>query len=180
MSGHNKWKQIKHKKAKADGNRSKIFSKYSRLITQIAREVKGQMTNPRLVAAITKAREYNMPNDNIDRAVKKWQDQGGELEAIAYEAYGPGGAALIIETLSPNRNKTAQEVKHALTDKGFALAGIGAATWAFNKETAGENVGEWTAHTTTPLSPEDTIALESLIEALEELDDVQDVYTNAE
>lgn len=176
MSGHNKWKQIKHKKAKADGARSKIFAKYSRLITQIARDVKGDLNNPRLSVAITKAREFNMPNDTIDRAVKKASEAGGDLEAITYESYGPGGAALIINVLTPNHNKSAQEVKHILSEHGAALAGIGAALWAFEKDAE----GELNPTTTIPLSADDSLALEKLIDALEELEDVQDVYTNAE
>ncbi len=98
------------------------------------------------------------------------------MEAITYEAYGPGGCAMVIETLTDNRNKAAQEIKHILSDHGFALAGIGAATWAF-MHTPGEG---WIAQTTVPLTDEDGEKLGELVDALEENDEVQDVYTNAE
>jgi transcriptional/translational regulatory protein YebC/TACO1 len=97
------------------------------------------------------------------------------MENITYEAYGPGGCALVIEALTDNRNKAAQEVKHILSKNGFSLAAMGAATWAFKKES-----GEWIPTTTTQISEEDGKILEQLIEELEENDEVQDVYTNAE
>ena len=97
------------------------------------------------------------------------------MESITYEAYGPGGCALIIEALTTNRNKAAQEVKHILSDSGFELAAPGSASWAFTKE-----AGEWKPNMTVPVSEEDGKVLEDLIEKLEENDEVQDVYTNAE
>lgn len=176
MSGHNKWSKIKNKKAVTDAAKSKIFSKMAKLISTASRQVGGDTSSPILRATIEKAREYNMPADNIERAVKKGAGSDTiALEAITYEAYGPGGSALIIETLTDNRNKAAQEVKFILSKHGFALAGVGSATWAFTKEQDG-----WKPNTTIPLSEEDGKILGALIEELEDNDEIQDVYTNAE
>ncbi len=175
MSGHNKWSQIKHQKAKTDGQKSKIFSKFAKLIGQEAKKAGGNINSPGLKAAIDRARAANMPSDNIDRAVKKATTQTENLESITYEAYGPGGCALVIEALTDNKNKAAQEIKHILSLNSFALAGIGAATWAFDKKD-----GEWIPKTTVPIGEEDGKLLEKLIEELENNDEVQGVYTNAE
>lgn len=176
MAGHNKWSKIKRQKAGTDAAKSKIFGKMARAIATASRQVNGDVNSPSLRAAIEKAREFNMPNDNIDRAVKKGSGAEAEaMEAITYEAYGPGGCALIIEALTGNRNKAAQEVKFILSENGFALAGIGSVTWAFRKEGI-----EWIPNQTLPLSEEDSQKLEKLIGELEDNDEVQDVYTNAE
>ena len=178
MSGHNKWSKIKNKKAVTDAAKSKIFSKMAKLISTASRQVKGDVSSPILRAAIDKAREYNMPADNIDRAVKKGSGSDAEaLDAITYEAYGPGGSALIIEALTNNRNKAAQEVKFILSKNGFQLAAPGAASWAFTRE---PTTNDLRPTTTIKLSENDEIALEKLIEELEDNDEVQDVYTNAE
>jgi YebC/PmpR family DNA-binding regulatory protein len=175
MSGHNKWSKIKNRKAVTDAQKSKIFTKVVRLLTVEAKKAHGDVTAPGLATAIVKAREANMPNDNIERAVKKASSDPGSMEAITYEAYGPGGSAMIIETLTDNRNKAAQEVKHILVLHGTELAGIGAATWAFEKTHEG-----WIPKTTVTLGDEDGAKLGALIDELEENDEVQAVYTNAE
>lgn len=176
MSGHNKWSKIKRQKAGTDAAKSKTFSKLARAISTASRQAHGNVTSPVLRTAIEKAREYNMPNDNIERAIQKGIGAGAEaMEAITYEAYGPGGCALVIEALTSNRNKAAQEVKFILSENGLTLAGVGSATWAFTKEN-----GEWKPNMTVPLSEEDSKKLEKLIEELEENDEVQEVYTNAE
>lgn len=176
MSGHNKWSKIKHKKAGTDAAKSKIFSKMAKLISTASKQTNGDTSSPVLRAAIEKAREYNMPADNIERAVKKGAGADAEaLEAITYEAYGPGGSALIIEALTDNRNRAAQEVKFILSKNGFTLAAPGSAAWAFTKEN-----NEWKPNMTVPISEEDGKILEALIEELENNDEVQDVYTNAE
>ena len=174
MSGHNKWSKIKNRKAVTDAQKSKIFTKVVRLLTVEAKKAHGDVNAPGLAAAIVKAREANMPNDNIERAVKKGNDPTN-MEPITYEAYGPGGCAMVIEALTENRNKAAQEVKHILSLHGTELAGMGAATWAFEKTHDG-----WIPNTTVALSDEDGAKLGDLIEALEENDEVQAVYTNAE
>jgi YebC/PmpR family DNA-binding regulatory protein len=177
MSGHNKWSKIKNKKAVTDAAKAKIFSKMVKLISTASREAKGDTSSPTLRAAIEKAREYNMPNDNIERAVKKGVGVGQEnFEAITYEAYGPAGSAIIIEALTTNRNKAAQEVKHILSKHGFELARPGSATWAFTKNES----GDWVPNMAMPISEEDGKILEALIEELEENEEVQEVYTNAE
>ena len=176
MAGHNKWSKIKRQKAGTDAAKSKIFGKLARAISTASREAKGNTTSPILRTAIEKAREFNMPSDNIERAIKKGVGTESEaLESITYESYGPGGTALVIEALTSNRNKAAQEVKFILSENGCALAGVGSATWAFSKEN-----GEWIPNMTVPISEEDSQKLEKLINELEENDEVQDIYTNAE
>ncbi|MEK7227647.1 MAG: YebC/PmpR family DNA-binding transcriptional regulator [Patescibacteria group bacterium] len=178
MSGHNKWSKIKNKKAGTDAAKSKIFSKMARLIATASKQVKGDTSSPILRAAIDKAREYNMPSDNIERAVKKGADPSTQhLEPITYESYGPGGSALIIEALTDNRNKAAQEVKFILSQHGFSLAAPGSAMWAFKREPTTNNLQPTM---TIKLSEADGQILEKLIEELEDNDEVQEVYTNAE
>ncbi len=177
MSGHNKWSKIKNKKAATDAVKSKIFSKMAKLIAAASRQAKGDATSPVLRAAIEKAREYDMPANNIERAIRSGAGANTDtLETITYEAYGPGGSALVIETLTSNRNKAAQEVKFILSKHGFALAAPGSATWGFKKE---PTTKDWQPTTTIQLSEQDARKLEALIEELEDNDEVQDVYTNA-
>ncbi|MDB5238834.1 MAG: YebC/PmpR family DNA-binding regulatory protein [Candidatus Parcubacteria bacterium] len=176
MSGHNKFSKIKHLKAKNDAQKSKVYGKYVRLITVEAKKANGNLSSPGLAAAIEKARKENMPNDTIDRAVKKaTTDTGAAMETIVYEAYGPGGIAILIEALTDNRNKAAQEVKAILARHDLALAAPGSASWAFTKEGP-----EWKPTMTMPLEDADIEKLTSLVEELEENDEVQAVFTNAE
>ena len=134
------------------------------------------MASAGLRAVVERARKDNMPNDLIDRAVKKGAGgDAGNMEAVLYEAYGPGGCAIVIEGLTDNRNRTVAEIKHLLSKRGLALAGPGAAVWAFQKTSEG-----FEPQTTVPLSDEDGEALSSLLEELDDHDDVQSVYTNAE
>jgi YebC/PmpR family DNA-binding regulatory protein len=176
MAGHNKYSKIKHIKAKTDAQKSKIFGKMVRLITVEAKKAGGNLSSPGLKAAIERAREENVPNDTIDRAVKKAStDNSAAMENVTYESYGPGGCAIIIEGLTENRNKTAQEMKFILSKHNCELAAIGSASWAFQKTHEG-----WVPQTMIPISEEDGKKLEALIEELENNDDVQDVFTNAE
>ena len=176
MSGHNKWSQIKNQKAKTDGQKSKVYSKHARLIALEAKKAGTNLLSPSLTAAIERAKKENVPRDVIDRAVKKGGETGGaQMDSITYEAYGPGGCAIVIEALTENRNKAAQEVKHILSKNGFAIATPGSATWAFTRENM-----EWNANMTVPLSDEDLTVLEKIVEELEDNDEVQSVYTNAE
>lgn len=174
MSGHSKWAKIKHKKAATDARKSKVFSKLVRYIQVEAKKAKGDRNAPGLRLAIEKARAENMPADNIDRAISKASGEGVELETLTYEAYGPGGAAIIIEGYTDNRNRTSQEIKHLLSQHGGSLANPGAALWAFQRNEDG-----LTATTTVDLSDEDLEKLAQLIDEIEEHDDVQNVYTNA-
>lgn len=176
MSGHNKYSKIKHIKAKTDAQKSKIFGKMSRLITVEAKKVGGNISSPSLQAVIERARKENMPVDTIERAIKKaTTDNSASMESITYEAYGPGGVAVIIDVLTDNRNKAAQEIKHILSNHGSELAAPGSATWAFTKTHEG-----WKANSTIPLEEADINKLESMVEELEENDEVQGVHTNAE
>lgn len=176
MAGHNKWSKIKRQKEKTDAQKSKIFSKFAKAISTASREAKGDVASPTLRAVIEKAQEFNMPRENIERAVKKGLGGDGEqLDSITYEAYGPGGCALIIDALTGNRNKAAQEVKFILSQFGIELAQPGSASWAFKREG-----GEWIPTMPVQISEEDGAKLEEIIEKLEENDEVQEVYTNAE
>ena len=179
MSGHNKWSQIKHKKGITDAKKSKIFSKLVRFISVEAKLAKGDLNAPGLRASIEKAKKVNMPGENIERAIKKASETGAQMESIMYETYGPGGVGIIIETLTDSRNRTAQDIKHVLTKNGFMLGGIGSVAWSFTKEKTREGT-EWKPNMLTPISDEDLELLDKLVEELEENDDVQDVYTNAE
>jgi YebC/PmpR family DNA-binding regulatory protein len=173
MSGHNKWSQIKEKKGATDAKRSALFTKLVKLIKTEAKLAHSDLNSPSLKAAIEKAKAANMPKDNIDRAIASSENVAEEK--VTYEAYGPGGCALIIEGLTDSRNRTSQEIKHILSEQGLALANPGSATWAFSKKD-----GVWTPTTSIPLSDEDGTKLSELIEQLENDPDVQDVYTNAE
>lgn len=176
MSGHNKFSKIKHLKARNDAQKSKHFGKLVRVITVEAKKAGGNLSSPGLAAAIDKARKENMPNDTIDRAVKKaMTDNSAAMESIIYETYGPGGVAILIDALTDNRNKAAQEIKHVLSLNGFELASPGSASWAFQKTQEG-----WTPTTTIPLEDADIEFLAKLVGELEDNEDVQNVYTNAE
>src|SRR4029079_11687685 len=125
MAGHSQFKNIMHKKGRADKARSKLFSKLAREITTAAKlGMPDPAMNPRLRAAVIAARAENMPKDNIERAIKK--SQAGEAESyedMRYEGYGPGGVAVIVETLTDNRNRTAGDVRAAFTKSGGKLPG---------------------------------------------------------
>ena len=176
MSGHNKWSKIKHKKAASDGARSKVFSKHSTLIAMESRACAGNLASPGLAAAIERAKKDSMPKDNIDRAVAKGAGTDGvKLEAITYEAYGPGGVAIIITCVTDNNNRTAPEIRHIFTKAGLALGSPNSALWAFTKTADG-----YVPNSPTELNDQDGEKLANLIEALEDNDDVQDVYTTAD
>lgn len=176
MSGHNKFSKIKHLKAKNDAQKSAQFGKLVRLIAVAAKKSKGDRTSADLSVAIEKARKENMPNDTIDRAIKKaTTDNSAAMESHVYEAYGPGGVAVLIDALTDNKNKAAQEIKSILTRHETSLAAQGSASWAFKK------VGQsWEATSTVPLEDADIEKLTSLVTDLEANDEVQEVFTNAE
>ena len=174
MAGHNKWTQIKRQKGASDGKRAQLFGKLSRMISSQVKVSNGDRNSPLVRAAIDKARAADMPVDTIERAISK-ATETKDLETIVYEAYGPGGAGLIIECLTDNRNKSAQEVRHILSKNGFAMAGIGSVMWAFQKE-----AGEFKPTMTVPISDEDSELLGKLVDELEANDEVQEVTTNAE
>jgi len=238
MSGHSKWATIKRAKGKADAARGKLFNRLIREITIAARIGGGDTdANPRLRSAVANARSNNMPNKNIDTAIKKGT---GEIEGVSYEeavfeGYGPGGVAIMIESTTDNRNRTVAEVRHALTKAGGNLGNTNSVNWMFNSkgqiiiakdamdeenlmevvlEAGAEDLDtegdEYVVSTAPevfedvraacekvgikPLSaevtkiPENTVKVEGdaalktmkLIDALDDLDDTQNVYTNAD
>jgi YebC/PmpR family DNA-binding regulatory protein len=136
VSGHSKWASIKHKKAATDAKRGKLFSKLSRAITVAAKEGGGNPDmNMTLASAIQKARDNSMPADNIDRAVKRGTGDvdGVSYEEITYEAYAPGGVALVIEVMTDNRNRAAADVRSTVTRAGGTLAATGSTAWMFER-----------------------------------------------
>jgi len=236
MSGHSKWATIKRKKGAADARRGKVFTKLIREIATASRIGGGDPdSNARLRLAMEKARAANMPKDNIERAIKKGTGVG-EVEAyeeVVYEGYGPGGAALYVETLTDNKNRTVGELRHALTKFGGNLGASGCVSYLFEKkgqlvfdradldadalleaalESGADDVietGEAVEVVTAParfdalrraleaagwkpasagivMAPASTVSIEGeaaesmlrLVDALEDLDDVQNVYAN--
>ncbi|MBI3314075.1 MAG: YebC/PmpR family DNA-binding transcriptional regulator [Candidatus Omnitrophica bacterium] len=238
MSGHSKWASIKHKKAAADSKRGKIFTKLIRELTVAAKMGGGDPnTNPRLRTIIDTAKDANMPADNIERAIKKGTGEleGVTYEEVAYEGYGPQGAALLVHCLTDNKNRTAAEIRSIFSKANGAMAGQGSVAWLFEKKglivvdaskttedklmeialSAGaEDLSQSGTHFEVTTAPHDFeavreavkkagIAMESsqvtmipknlvpvsaesartvlkLIEALEDHDDVQNVYTNCD
>ncbi len=175
MAGHSKWAKLKHTKGKTDAQKAKTFSKLVRFITVEAKKARGDRNAPGVRTAIEKARAANMPADNIERALNKASGDGMELEQVVYEAYGPGGCALIVEGYTDSRNRTSQELKHLLSLHGGSLANPGAAMWAFTKSAE----GKLEALSPIELSDDDAQKLANLVDELEEHDDVNEVYTNA-
>lgn len=237
MAGHNKWKQIKHRKGAADAKRGQVFSKLVKEITIAAREAgTNPDANPRLRAACERAREEGLPKENMERAIARaaGRDEGAELAEVRYEASAPGGVAILIECITDNKNRTVNEIKHLLDEHGARLAEPGSLSWGFEKigvmecaaragaahdaselaivesgardftqtedgwmiETAlaaRENVRaaleragftiramrhDYQAKSPITLAPDIAQKIESLIDALDDHDDVQEVYTN--
>ncbi|MDO8560909.1 MAG: YebC/PmpR family DNA-binding transcriptional regulator [bacterium] len=240
MSGHSKWAQIKHKKAASDAKKGTLFSKMVRLIMVAAKDKGGGPTmNPKLRMAIEKARSIGMPKDNIERAIVRGSIamEAGSLEEVFYEAYGPGGAALLIHGITDSSNRTTNEIKHALSEHGGKLAGKGSVEWLFEKlgavdipqnkntiprddlmliliDAGAKDVKDYEGGVTAYIAPQsaesyketldkkniisenaridylpktplilnekDEALLEKLITALNEDEDIQEIYTNAE
>jgi YebC/PmpR family DNA-binding regulatory protein len=137
MSGHSKWSTIKHKKAARDAKRGKLFTKLIKEITVAARMGGGDISsNPRLRTAVTTARTQSMPGENIDRAIKKGTGdlEGVTYEEIQYEGYGPGGAAIIAQILTDNKNRTVSEIRRLFTKHGGNLGETGCVSWMFDKK----------------------------------------------
>jgi YebC/PmpR family DNA-binding regulatory protein len=168
MSGHSKWSQIKHKKALTDKKKGQVFSKLSRLITLAAKKGADPKSNPSLAQAIENARVMNMPNDNIERAIKKVSDKSQvQLEELSIEALGPGGIALKIKAITDNRNRTMAEIKKILAEHASKLVQPGSLTWMFNQ----------------PLIINDPAVherVDKLFEALDDQDEVEEVTSNLE
>lgn len=238
MSGHNKWSTIKHKKGAADARRGKIFTKLIKEITIAARMGGGDINaNPRLRTAVLAAKAENMPKDNIERAIKKGTGEleGAVYEEIVYEGYGPGGAAVLVDSLTDNKNRTVAEVRHIFSKAGGNLGANGCVSYLFAKkgyitvekaavnedvfmekalESGAEDIQEegdifevitapedfeavrtaleksdiametaeitMLPQTTTELQGKEAEQMIRLMENLEDCDDVQKVYTNAD
>jgi YebC/PmpR family DNA-binding regulatory protein len=136
MSGHNKWSTIKYKKGAADAKRGKLFSRLIKEITMAARDGGDPAGNPRLRAALQAAKTANMPKDNIDRAIKRGtgEIEGVNYEQLYYEGYTPGGAAVLVEVLTENKNRAASEVRHTFSKYGGNLGEPGSVAWNFSKK----------------------------------------------
>ncbi len=178
MSGHSKWATTKHKKAVIDAKRGKLFAKLIKNIEVAARTGGGDLAgNPTLYDAVQKAKKSSVPNDNIDRAVKRGsglEAGGAEYETIMYEGYGPGGVAMLIECLTDNRNRAAMEVRTALTRNNGTLADPGSVAYLFSRK--GQVIVAKDA------ADEDAImeaALEAGVEEIEDLGEVWEVISEA-
>jgi YebC/PmpR family DNA-binding regulatory protein len=137
MSGHSKWSSIKHKKAAKDAKRGKLFTKLIKEISVAAKMGGGDINaNPRLRTAVLTAKSSSMPNDNIDRAIKKGTGEleGTTYEEVQYEGYGPGGTAILVQVLTDNKNRTVQEIRHTFTRYGGNLGENGCVAWMFDKK----------------------------------------------
>ncbi len=137
MAGHSKWANIKHQKARADAQRGNLFAKLVREIMVAARQGGSNIdSNVRLKIAVRKARDNNVPNDNIHRAIKKGAGEleGASFEDVVYEGYGPGGAALLIEAVTDNRNRTTSEIRYLLQRNQGSLGEVGSVAWMFERK----------------------------------------------
>lgn len=175
MAGHSKWTQIKRQKGAADKAKSNLWGKLGRRIAVESKLASGDTAAPGLRAIIERAKKENMPKDTIERAIAKGTAaDSAALESILYEAYGPGGAAILIQVLTDSRNRAAQEIKHLLSKNGIALASPGSASWAFEK-----TAESYEPKTTVELSESDNASLMRILEEIDTNDDVEEVYTNA-
>ncbi|MBI4335912.1 MAG: YebC/PmpR family DNA-binding transcriptional regulator [Candidatus Omnitrophica bacterium] len=136
MSGHSKWATIKHKKGALDAKRGQLFTKLIKEISIAAKNGGNPDTNPRLRTAIQKAKDSNMPTDNIERAIKKGTGElpGVTYEEVTYEGYGPGGVAIFVEAVTDNKNRASSEIRNIFSKKGGNMAGAGAVSWIFEKK----------------------------------------------
>lgn len=170
MSGHSKWSKIKHQKAATDARKGKVFSKLNKLITIAARNGSNPDDNPGLRHAIEQARSANMPKENIQRAIEKAQGKdSADLEEIIYEAFGPEGIGIIIKTLTDNKNRTLAEIKAVLNKYNSSIGAPNSVLWMFEN-----NKPKYPAQ----VSDKAREVGEKIIAELEELDDVDIVYSS--
>jgi YebC/PmpR family DNA-binding regulatory protein len=192
MSGHSKWATTKHKKAVVDAKRGTLFAKLIKNVEVAARTGGGDPAgNPTLYDAIQKAKKSSVPNDNIDRAVRRGSGAeagGAQYENITYEGYGPGGVAVLVECLTDNRNRAASDVRTAFSRNGGSMADPGSVSYLFHRKgvvvvekkgvTEDDVVAAFLPSVEVDLDEEQAKRLFRLIDALEDSDDVQDVYAN--
>jgi len=174
MSGHSHWKTIKFKKGAADAKKGQAFSKISREITMAAKEGGNDLNfNSKLRMIVEKARSFNMPADNIERSIKKGTGEleGGALETLLFEGYGPGGVAIMIEGITDNKNRTFNEIRQILNQNGGKMVGEGGVQWMFNRK------GEITANHETKEEAE-LLAIEAGADDVIQKDGLFDIYTN--
>lgn len=188
MSGHSKWSTIKRKKGALDAKRGKLWTKILREVTVSARLGGGDPSaNPRLRSAMTDARSNNVPNDNIARAIKKGTGEleGGALEELTYEGYGPGGVAIMIETITDNKNRTVSEVRHLFSKHGGNLGENGCVGWMFDRRgtfaiEAGEMSEENFMELALELEVDDISTDDELYEIITSLEDYASVKEGLE
>jgi YebC/PmpR family DNA-binding regulatory protein len=174
MSGHSKWSSIKHKKGAKDAKRGKLFTKLARAITIAARDGGGDPdANAALGLAVQKARDASMPKDNIQRAIDRGTGEGADadaIESITYEGYGPGGAAILVEALTDNRNRTGSEVRHAFEKHGGSLGEPNSVAWQFSKRGVilvdGERYGEDDLMAAIDAGAEDVVGDDDVLKVL--------------
>jgi YebC/PmpR family DNA-binding regulatory protein len=170
VSGHSKWATIKHKKGAADAKRGKLFAKLIKQVEVAARQGGGDLdANPTLRTMYQKARDNSVPLDTIDRAVKRGTGEleGVNYEPITYEGYGPGGVALLIETLTDNRNRTGSEIRSLLSKNGGSLAEPGAVAWQFERKGVVK---------VAKSAEEDDVMMVGLDNGAEDLEDLDDIW----
>lgn len=171
MSGHSKWSQIKHKKGVSDQKKGQIFSKLAKKISITAREGIDPSANYKLQSAIEEARTFNMPKENIERAIKRASEKdAAALNEVIIQAMGPGGIAIVIKGITDNKNRTINEIKHILVNNEVRIVPENSLNWMFGPD--------WTPH--TPIEADQTTQekLDKLLETLDNHDDVENVYTN--
>ncbi|PIR88394.1 MAG: hypothetical protein COU09_02570 [Candidatus Harrisonbacteria bacterium CG10_big_fil_rev_8_21_14_0_10_44_23] len=173
MSGHNKWSKIKHKKAATDAKKSILFSKHIAAISVAAKENPKPEANTTLRAVIDRAKADNVPNINIENALKKAGEQK-DLKDLIIEAYGPESAAILITAITDNSNRTIAEIKKLLSNLRAKFADPGSVLWAFDQN----EDKTWRAKFPQPISKEGTKQIQKMISALEEHPDIQNIYTN--
>ncbi|MDP2647634.1 MAG: YebC/PmpR family DNA-binding transcriptional regulator [Candidatus Yanofskybacteria bacterium] len=179
MSGHSKWSQIKHKKGISDQKRSAEFGKLAQAITIAARDNPDPKTNARLKTAIEKARSLNMPNDNIERAIKRTADKSqGALEELVIELMAPGNIACIVTAITDSRNRTLAEIRAFAHAHGARIVNPGSLLWMFHKTIAPDGIA-YVPNAPMPLEPATEKKLETFLSALDDLEDIQDVFINA-
>lgn len=176
MSGHSKWSTIKHKKALTDAKRSKVFSKIASVVTIAARKGGDPDKNPTLRTVIEKAREVNMPKENIDRAIKRGTGElaGVALEEVTYGAFGPGGVAILITAITDNKNRTLSEIKQIINAHNAKFAEINSIQWMFRRDGP-----DWIPNSTVEINDENIKKeLDTLYEDLDEQQDTSEIYDN--
>ena len=175
MAGHNKFSKIKHKKAATDKLKAQNFSKVVKLIQIAARKGSTDPAmNPELRLALEKAKEVNMPKDNINRILEKASNTNGQV--IIYEGFGPEGVGLLIKTYTDNPNRTVADLRHLLSKNGASLGANGSVIWMFEEITREQ---EYKVNIPTEIAAETQEKLENLLEVLAELDDVEEIWTTA-